>query len=145
MRPQKGFSLIELMIVVAVIGILAAVAYPAYQDYVIRSKRADAMNALSSIRIAQEKHRANNITFAEKISDLDGYTADTVDSPDGYWQVSMIDDGGASDATSSNFYVFAVPIHTDNECEMFMVSRDGRVTNGTYDSTAIANDDCWER
>jgi len=146
MKHQKGFSLIELMIVVAVIGILAAVAYPAYQDYVIRSKRGDAMNALAAVRIAQEKYRANNTEFASALSALSNYSADVVDSPDGYWEVQILNDGGASDADGSNFYAYAQPKnHTDDECQMFMVDRDERITTGTYSTKTLASEDCWER
>lgn len=51
-QAQKGFTLIELMIVVAIIGILAAIAIPAYQDYVTRAKWADNMSGLAAMKTA---------------------------------------------------------------------------------------------
>ncbi len=48
-RDQAGFTLIEIMIVVAVIGVLAAIAYPSYQQYVIKSKRVDMMSEMQNI------------------------------------------------------------------------------------------------
>ncbi|MGL1834643.1 type IV pilin protein [Rhodocyclaceae bacterium SMB388] len=64
-RKKGGFTLIEVMIVVAVIGILAAVAYPSYQDYIRKAKRADGQDALLRVQLAQEKHRANNVEYGD--------------------------------------------------------------------------------
>jgi len=67
-RSQKGFTLIELMIIVAIVGILASIAYPAYQDSVRKAKRADGINALVQLQLAQEKFRANCPFYAATIS-----------------------------------------------------------------------------
>lgn len=63
MKAQNGFTLIELMIVVAIIGLLAAVGIPMYGDYVIRGKLAEATSALSDGRVRMEQFFQDNRTF----------------------------------------------------------------------------------
>ncbi|UZD66781.1 type IV pilin protein [Marinobacter sp. AN1] len=60
---ERGFTLIELMIVVAVIGILAAIAYPSYQNSVDKSRRTDGKSALSGLAGAMERHYTTNSTY----------------------------------------------------------------------------------
>lgn len=60
---QKGFTLIELMIVVAVIGILASIAFPSYTDYVIRSKLIEGTSALADGRVKMEQFFQDNRTY----------------------------------------------------------------------------------
>jgi type IV pilus assembly protein PilE len=64
MRSQRGFTLIEIMIVVAIIGVLAAVALPAYGDYVKRGKIANATSVLSTMRVQMEQYFQDNRTYA---------------------------------------------------------------------------------
>lgn len=63
MKQEKGFTLIELMIVVAIIAILAAVAVPSYKDYVTRSKTVEATSRLSALRVTMEQFFQDNRSY----------------------------------------------------------------------------------
>ena len=63
MHPQHGFTLIELMIVIAIIGILAAIAIPAYQDYTIRAKVAEGLVLIAPVKVAIDEQFLTNGTI----------------------------------------------------------------------------------
>ena len=64
MKQYSGFTLIELMVVVGVIAIIAAIALPAYNAQVLKSRRADAVNGIGELQIRQERWRAEHPAFA---------------------------------------------------------------------------------
>ncbi len=64
MKTQRGVTLIELVVVMIIVGILAAVAIPSYRNYVLRSQRSDAKDALLALATQQEKHYLQCNTYA---------------------------------------------------------------------------------
>lgn len=94
-NAEHGFTLIELMITVAVVGILAAIAFPSYQEYLLRSRRVEAQDLLGEAAARQERWRAQNGSYTTTVTDLKLAHGNT--SEHGYYTLSMAkatNDGG---------------------------------------------------
>ena len=88
MRLLKGFSLIELMIVIAIIGILTAIAFPNYNRYVVQARRTDATSLLLQMIQQQERYFTEQLTYTTDLMNL-GYGVGTqVPSEGGHYLVS---------------------------------------------------------
>ena len=87
-KKDRGFTLIELMIVVAIIGIISSIAYPSYTGYVIESRRADGMALINQIMQAQERFYTNSYTYSVDLTDLGYGSAAAVDSEGSHYKVT---------------------------------------------------------
>ncbi len=137
MRQRKlgGFTLIEVMIVVAILGIIAAVALPSYRDSVMKSRRSDAKSALMQASQAMEKYYTENQKYT-------GATLAAVyktTSPDGYYTLSF-----TANPTAAAYTVQAAPTagkgQTNDKCGTFSITETG-VKGVSGGSLTVA--DCW--
>jgi type IV pilus assembly protein PilE len=92
-QRQLGFTLIELMVVISILGLLLAIAIPGYSDYLTKARRSDARAALLEIASAQERHYFQNRQYSSDGTDLWSHP-DGLVSADGYYTLSFafIDD-----------------------------------------------------
>ncbi|MGR9012100.1 MAG: type IV pilin protein [Gammaproteobacteria bacterium] len=133
-RRSTGFTLIELMVVVAIIGMLTGIAYPSYTEYVIKGKRSDAKAALLQVQIAQEKYRANTISYGT-LAQI-GVSAT---SPDGYYTIAVAGNSAtAYTATATPLAPFA-----DATCGTFAINKDGKTTSLVSQTTTAKVTECW--
>ena len=80
LKSNNGFTLVELMITVAILAILAAVAIPAYSNYINRAKQSDAIIGLKAAQMAQEQYYSENNSYSSKIDLLPGFSDGNTDN-----------------------------------------------------------------
>ncbi len=97
-RRMEGFTLIELMIVIAIIGILAAIAIPAYQDYTIRAQASEGLTLSSSVRVAITDYYAQNGTWPTAMTG-GGTALNYVAKPSGNYVTAVDTAGGGITVT----------------------------------------------
>lgn len=133
-----GITLMELVAVLAVLAILAAVAWPGYTELIRKGRRMDAVTSLYRVQMEQERYRAANHRYAERLTEL-GWAGDEADSREGYYRIRL---EPVADPRLG-FRALAVPgAGTDqarDRCGAFAYSDEGP------DPQAPADPACWPR
>src|SRR5688572_15588893 len=126
-NTATGFTLVELMIAIMVLGILAAIALPNYTESVRKGRRADAFAALQRLAQAQERHRANNTAYTTDLSVLGGTT-----SPDRHYTIA-IGEVSASGYTATATVAAGSPQAGDARCAVLRLVQEpgGRTTRSS--------------
>ena len=125
-KNNRGFTLIELMIVIAIIGVLAAVGYPAYTSSVQKGNRADGIGGLLSLAGRMEEFYMNKDTYA-------GATVANPTTPDGLYTLSIT----TQTAFGYTLTATTIPVGADAECGNLVLNSLGQKTD------SLGNGNCW--
>jgi type IV pilus assembly protein PilE len=135
-KHTRGVTLIELMIVMAVIGILSAIAVPAYKEHVLKGRRAAAKAMLYEVLQHSERFYSENNTFTTDMADL-GYGAGPYLSENGSHTITLAD--GPSGDISTSVTISATPVAADDaKCTALSLS-----SNMAKAATGTAAGACW--
>ena len=143
-RSVRGMTLIELMIVLVIVGILAAVGYPAYVDYSKRARRSDGKALLLDAAARQERFYFDNNAYTTTLTPAGlGYGSTTVTSPEQNYTLAAA--AGPTGSINTSFTLTATPNSAlpfvDPDCGNLLLDSSGTQTNSGTDSVA----DCWGR
>jgi type IV pilus assembly protein PilE len=146
-RAHSGFTLIEVLIAVIIVGVLLTVALPSFMDSVRKGRRSEAFAAMAALQQAQERWRSSNATYASS-SDPGFATATT--SPGGYYSVSV-----AAGSNATDYEIIADGTGSsqanDGACSRLGVRVEGAANSGAirYASGSsfsyAASNPCWSR
>jgi type IV pilus assembly protein PilE len=130
MKRQTGFTLIELMIVVAIIGIIASYAFPSYVESVRKANRAEAKSLMLQVANQQERYYTENNAYGA-LTAIGNTTA------------SLATDSGRHNITvtlsnsDANYIITATPVETDPTCGNLTLSNTGA------QASSVVNASCW--
>ena len=140
---QSGFTLIELMIVIAIIGVIAAIAMPSYNSYLLKSRRAEAKIALTKMADAQERWYLQKSTYITDVSKIGGADSDPDPLVNGNYTLSA---AASADGILNGFVLTAVADADgrqvgDDACKTFTLSSTSAKSAKT--SGNVVNTKCW--
>ncbi len=133
-KKQSGFSLIEILVAVTIVGILVGIAWPSYNNSVQKTRRADGKEALLTAAAMQEKIYLQRNRYSGDVTELGGSSSDK-----GYYSISVSQAGG-----NTTFLLTATATgvqSSDDECAVFTVNHVG--LQKAYDSGNTENSNCW--
>ncbi len=134
MQRTRGFTLIELMVVVMIIAILAAIALPSYRKYVLRTHRTDATRALTDLASREENYFYSNNTYASTLPALNGSSA--MAGP--LFTISV----ASASSTGYTLTARAQGTQTQDTCQSFSLTRAGAQTSNGGSTDA---NNCWSK
>lgn len=140
LRCNRGFTLIELMIVVLIVGILSAVALPSYQNSMQKGRRSDAMSSLLDAANRQQQLLLDRSTYTADMTDL-GFSADPFISEKNHYSIVA---AACAGGTIASCYVLTAsplvssPQFKDTYCTSFTLG-----SNGVRAATGTQADQCW--
>jgi type IV pilus assembly protein PilE len=149
MQSKYGFTLIEVMIVVAIVAILATIAYPSYQDSIRKTRRADAKEALMRIAAAQERYFFTHNAYT-KDSTLLGIVGNK--SQDNHYVIKVVgkdEDNMVCESGANKFPCFTATATAtgaqiaDEVCEQFSITHTGAKTASKHGG-GNTTDTCWK-
>jgi type IV pilus assembly protein PilE len=141
-RQQSGFTLVELMIVVAIIGILGAIAYPAYTNSVLKGRRAQGRTALTELLQQQERYMTQNNTYVAFAVNATGVPFKTFSGDNQATAAYQLSATACGSGINECVQVTATPVIADPEVTtLSMTSTGAKSCTGTAASTNFKL--CW--
>lgn len=141
---ERGVTLLELMTVVVIVGILAAIAVPSYRGYLLRAQRTDATAALLRLAAAQEKFYLQNNRYATnaELATAPPGGLGISDTERGYYSLALVSADTFLDFTATATPTAGGAQAQDTACATFTINQVGTRT-AANSSSAVNTDACW--
>jgi len=139
-RAVRGFTLVELLLVVSIIAVLAAIALPGFQEILNRGKRSEGKQALLAAAQRMERYNTNNGRYPGTMAEAGVSNKSNSDSPaNSSYNIALA--AGATGNLSTSWVFTATPVFTDTKCGNLIIDSLG---NKTISGSASETTRCWQ-